>query len=327
MVLTEDDFVRLQRQKGTQLASTLPLRSRASVLEFIHKSVFEHCLAQRLLESLDQEEEGMTEEAMEAMLTWINAASPEALMMLRAGIEASEAARSAGSAEATARQQGTKAKVLDWISTVLNDRGLSADAMAYVYKALAIQEKVFGTDHVNTSRSYNNIGALLRDQSKHDQAREYYLKALAIRAKVLGTDHADTVASYSNIALLLKAQGKPAQALEYYRKALAYAVAHNHPDAAKYQRRIDSPSKKAPRSWALRFPCRPSTPAGSSLDAWLITLQHNSKPAPSMQASCHDDLVSVLSSQHHPSHDPTPSPHPLTPPAPPPAPPPPPYPY
>jgi tetratricopeptide (TPR) repeat protein len=130
-----------------------------------------------------------------------------------------------------------------------------------------VEKNIGSADHADIATSYNDPGLLLQAQGRHDQALEYYCKALAIQEKVLGTDHTDTVASYSNIALLLKAQGKPAQALEYYRKALANAVAHNHPDAAKYRRRIDSLSKK------LRVPEQCAFPAGrrSRLAvAWML---------------------------------------------------------
>jgi hypothetical protein len=56
MVLTEDDCVRLQKQKqkAAQFIANLPLRPRDGVMDFIHESVFEHCLAQRRLGLLDQ---------------------------------------------------------------------------------------------------------------------------------------------------------------------------------------------------------------------------------------------------------------------------------
>lgn len=40
MVLTEQDFIRLQLQKAARFTTSLPLQARGGSLEFIHKSVF-----------------------------------------------------------------------------------------------------------------------------------------------------------------------------------------------------------------------------------------------------------------------------------------------
>jgi len=94
-------------------------------------------------------------------------------------------------------------------------------AMNYYQKALAIREKVLGSEHPDTAASYNNIGLLYHDQGDYPQALNYYQKALAIHKKVLGVEHPDTARSYNNIGALYHNQGNYPQALNYYQKALA----------------------------------------------------------------------------------------------------------
>ena len=112
-------------------------------------------------------------------------------------------------------------------------------AMNYYQKALAIREKVLGSEHPDTAASYNNIGLLYHDQGDYPQALNYYQKALSIREKVLGMEHPGTARSYNNIGILYKVQGDFSKALSYYQKALAIyekVLGLEHPDtAASYE--------------------------------------------------------------------------------------------
>lgn len=221
MVLTEEDLVRLCGQKAAQLASALPLRPRAQALEFIHKSVFEHCLAQRLVSLLAEDAQRIEEAALRALLGWATTASPEALMMVRAQLAAMDAVRGASGKDASARQRCIEAMLLAAIGKVLYDREAFAEALACQHRALAIREKALGAAHPYTASSYHEIGLLLHKQGKLDPAMDYYRKALAIWEEVPGAWHSFTAKSYHNIGALLRDQGKLGQAMESYRKALA----------------------------------------------------------------------------------------------------------
>ena len=234
MVLTEDDFVRLQRQKASQFATSLPLRPRGAVIEFIHKSVFEHCLAQRLLELLHKDDISLNADAVQKILSWTETSSPEALLMARAQLEASEAPQRTG--KASPKQESIETRLYEAISKALDDRQLYADALEYMFKALAIKERLVGKEDINTAISYNNIGTMLTTLGKHTQAFEYLHKALAIKESKLGINHADTAISYGNIGRLLVAQDKPDEALGYFHKALFIqenVLGNNHLDTAR----------------------------------------------------------------------------------------------
>ena len=111
-----------------------------------------------------------------------------------------------------------------------------AKALEMHRKALAIKEKVLGTEHPDTAASYNNIGVVYRDMGDYAKAFEMFEKALLIREKVLGTEHPDTAKSYNNIGNAYFAMGDYAKALEMYKKALAIkekVLGTEHPDTAK----------------------------------------------------------------------------------------------
>ena len=113
--------------------------------------------------------------------------------------------------------------------------GNYAQALSWDQKALAISEKVLGTEHPDTATIYNNIGEVYRAQGSYPLALEWYRKALAIREKAPDTDHPNTATTYNNIALVYKAQGDYPLALEWYRKALGIiekVLGTDHPDTA-----------------------------------------------------------------------------------------------
>ena len=74
-------------------------------------------------------------------------------------------------------------------------------ALEYLLKALAIREKVLGTEHPSTATSYNNIGMVYDNQGDYDKALEYFQKASEICEKVFGPEHPYTQTVRENIEL------------------------------------------------------------------------------------------------------------------------------
>ncbi|CAB4003673.1 Nephrocystin-3 [Paramuricea clavata] len=93
-------------------------------------------------------------------------------------------------------------------------------AMDYHQRALEIQEKYLGPNHVDVAVSYNNIGLVYYDQGDLDQAKDCYQRALKIKEKQLGPNHVDIAASYNNIGLVYYGKGDLKQAKDYYQQAL-----------------------------------------------------------------------------------------------------------
>ena len=101
------------------------------------------------------------------------------------------------------------------------DRGDYKNALDYFEKALAINERVLGTEHPDTARIYNNMAGVFSDQGDYEKAMKYYRKALSIRKNVFGTEHPDTAWVYSNMSFTLREQGDYKKSLEYCGKALS----------------------------------------------------------------------------------------------------------
>jgi tetratricopeptide (TPR) repeat protein len=93
-------------------------------------------------------------------------------------------------------------------------------ARALFERALAIREKVLGTEHRDTTISMNDLAGLLWAQGDHAAARPLFERALAIREKV-GAKHPATATSLNNLAILLRAQGDAAAARPLFERALA----------------------------------------------------------------------------------------------------------
>ena len=120
------------------------------------------------------------------------------------------------------------------MAVVYSYQGEYEKAMEYYGKALAIRERVLGTEHPDTAATYNNMAGVDSDRGEYGKALEYYGKALAIRERVLGTEHPSTATTYNNMAVVYQAKGDYGKALEYYGKALAIRerVGTEHPDTA-----------------------------------------------------------------------------------------------
>lgn len=72
-----------------------------------------------------------------------------------------------------------------------------------------------GLDHVDTGKSYHNIGIIYHKLDKIDLALDYYFKGMNIFVKKLGKDHVDTAKSYSSIASVYSDKGNSDLAVEY----------------------------------------------------------------------------------------------------------------
>ena len=96
------------------------------------------------------------------------------------------------------------------------------DAAEKVYlRQIALSEEVYGTTHLHTAQSYNNIGLVYHQQSNYGKALEYYNRALSEREHQLQAGNAVEIAqSYNNIALTDICLAKNDEALDFLFKAI-----------------------------------------------------------------------------------------------------------
>jgi tetratricopeptide (TPR) repeat protein len=83
-----------------------------------------------------------------------------------------------------------------------------AGARSYYQRALAIQEKVLGTEHPDTAWCLHNLGFVLRRQGDLAGARPYYERALAILDARLGPDHPEPKIVRKNLESLDRAKSE-----------------------------------------------------------------------------------------------------------------------
>ena len=125
---------------------------------------------------------------------------------------------------------------------MLNQAAYYAEARAFYHaaeplcrRALAICEKVFGTEHRDTATTLNNLAILLKDRGDLDTAEPLLRRALEIREKVLGPEHPGTATTLNNLAMLLQARGDLDAAESLFRRALDIkekTVGPHHPSTA-----------------------------------------------------------------------------------------------
>ena len=62
--------------------------------------------------------------------------------------------------------------------------------------------KQLGSEHVEVTMTYNNLGRLHNDLGDLQQAKQHYKRSLAIRLKQLGPEHVDVATTYDNLGRL-----------------------------------------------------------------------------------------------------------------------------
>ncbi|BCM88076.1 FxSxx-COOH system tetratricopeptide repeat protein [Methylobacterium indicum] len=141
-----------------------------------------------------------------------------------------------GEAEPPSGAEVTSAWLLDRLASY-QQMALAAYAAAQLLfeRALAITERVQGSNHPDVDGSLNNLALLLYTQGDLAGARPLFERALAISERVQGPDHPNTATSLNNFALLLRDQGDLAGARSLHERALAIrerVLGPDHPDTA-----------------------------------------------------------------------------------------------
>src|SRR6266702_4146344 len=86
----------------------------------------------------------------------------------------------------------------------LKESAQYAQAEPLYLRALAIREKIEGTEHPSTADTLHELAMLYWDQGKYELAEPLFQRALAISEKVLGPNHPDTVRRRKDYADLLQ---------------------------------------------------------------------------------------------------------------------------
>jgi len=102
-------------------------------------------------------------------------------------------------------------------------------------RALAIDEKVFGSNAPELAERRNNLAILTWQLGDLPRAQQLFERALASKEKLGGADHPDVVALLNNLGILLRDQGEAREAEALHRRALdigTKVLGPKHPDLA-----------------------------------------------------------------------------------------------
>lgn len=120
---------------------------------------------------------------------------------------------------------------LNALAVALSDR-YPREAERLLDQALAIAERVHGSDHLLVASRSNNLGTLYLSMGRHRKAERAFERSLRIVRARWGDQHPDVAMALNNLAFVKKEQGRMAEAEDLLRTAVAInerVLGENHP--------------------------------------------------------------------------------------------------
>lgn len=99
-------------------------------------------------------------------------------------------------------------------------QGKTDEALPLAEKALALREKVLGTEAPDVAAALNFLAGVYFDKGEFKRAEPLYLRALAIREKAFGKENLDVAESVNDLAVTYLNLGEYDRALPLYQRAL-----------------------------------------------------------------------------------------------------------
>ena len=127
------------------------------------------------------------------------------------------------------------ARLLSKAGHYLRDRGQFVQAEQLARKALDIDEKVLGLEHLDVTISLDILGEVCYELGKYAESLEFFSRTLSIRRHILEPEHPDIANNINNLAALYHVFGKYDQAEPLYLEALSIRqkiLGSTHPDIA-----------------------------------------------------------------------------------------------
>jgi len=157
-----------------------------------------------------------------------------------------------------------RAHLLDTLGGIHTELGLFNEARPLLQEALAIRERIRGSDHLEVAATLVRLGALAHLSGKGD-AVPLFKRALAIREARLGPDVPPVAEALNKLGMALAAQSRFKEAEEILERALALSeklwgdhdprvatVLHNLGGIAYYRDRTDYAERLLSRALAIR---------------------------------------------------------------------------
>ncbi len=168
-----------------------------------------------------------------------------------------------------------------------DQEAVRAKAKRLYRQALAIRERLLGTNHLEVSSSLVGLSSLARLEDDLEAADLFGLQALAIRESKLGQMHVLTLAALDNLGSVRARQGLNEEAVRYFafvaeRRAKALGPTHHQT--------LESLGKLV----SVLVEEKNFMEAEPPLRAWIAGLEKTSLPRPTHLRKAFDQLIVVL---------------------------------
>ncbi len=140
-------------------------------------------------------------------------------------------------------QPRLEASATEALGLVRTTQGRYAEAEAAHRRALAIWDKLLGSQHPRVAAARNNLATVLGSQHRRGEALAQHREALAVWEQTLGPHHPHVAASRANIAGLLHGQGNYEAAAAEFRQVrvlLETMLGPEHPTVALVRNNLAS---------------------------------------------------------------------------------------
>ena len=135
------------------------------------------------------------------------------------------------------------AETLNNLADLRHGQGRLPEARRLHERALAIRERILGTDHVDIAASLNNVAVLLMDERKHAEALPLLERAAKLSRAAAGKAHPRHATALANLAGCLLSLGRHADARKHYKRSVAIhttALGAQHESTAAAKKGLDA---------------------------------------------------------------------------------------
>jgi tetratricopeptide (TPR) repeat protein len=102
--------------------------------------------------------------------------------------------------------------------------GRSEEAIPALEEAVAVHERTFGAEHVETGRHLTELGAVYRAQGNHPEAQRCLRRALSIHERACGMESPEAIRDLHHLAGSLEESGDVEGAAAQYERALMFRL-------------------------------------------------------------------------------------------------------
>ncbi|HSK80515.1 MAG TPA: serine/threonine-protein kinase [Thermoanaerobaculia bacterium] len=186
-----------------------------------------------------------------------------------------------------------RAQLLDTLGGIHTDLGLFDEARPLLEEALAIRERLRGSEHPEVAETLVHLGSLAQLSGKGD-AVPLFRKALAICEAHLGPEHPEVAGVLNSLGMTLAAHGRFDEAEEVLKRSLALheklwgdrdpqvaRVLHNLSGIAYFRERTEEAERLLRRALAIREIALPDDhpDLAGSREALALLLRKRGEPA------------------------------------------------